>query len=87
MGANIKGAGTDVIRITGVDKLVGCDYSVIPDQIEAGTFMIAAVATKGDITINNVIPKHLESITAKLTEMGAIIEEFDDSVRVTVDGP
>lgn len=87
MGANIKGAGTDVIRITGVEKLNGCNYSVIPDQIEAGTFMISAVATQGDITINNVIPKHLESITAKLTEMGAIIEEFDDSIRVTVDGP
>lgn len=86
MGANIKGAGTDIIRITGVDKLKGCNYSVIPDQIEAGTFMIAAVATKGDVTIKNVIPKHLESITAKLTEMGAIVEEFDDSMRVTVDG-
>ena len=87
MGANIKGAGTDVIKITGVEKLDGCNYSVIPDQIEAGTFMISAVATKGDITINNIIPKHLESITAKLTEMGAIIEEYDDSLRVTVDGP
>lgn len=87
MGANIKGAGTDVIRITGVEKLEGCNYSVIPDQIEAGTFMISAVATKGDITINNIIPKHLESITAKLKEMGAVIEEFDDSIRVTVDGP
>lgn len=86
MGANIKGAGTDVIRITGVKKLKGCNYSVIPDQIEAGTFMIAAVATKGDVTIHNIIPKHLESITAKLSEMGAIIEEYDDSMRVTVDG-
>lgn len=86
MGANIKGAGTDVIRIKGVKELKGCDYSVIPDQIEAGTFMIATVATKGDVTINNVIPKHLESISAKLTEMGAIIEEGDDSIRVTVDG-
>lgn len=82
MGANIKGAGTDVIRITGVDKLVGCSYSVIPDQIEAGTFMIAAAATKGDVTITNVIPKHLESISAKLTEMGAVVEDSDDSVRV-----
>ena len=82
MGANIKGAGTDVIRITGVDKLVGCSYSVIPDQIEAGTFMIAAAATKGDVTITNVIPKHLESISAKLTEMGAVVEDSDDSVRI-----
>jgi UDP-N-acetylglucosamine 1-carboxyvinyltransferase len=86
MGADIKGAGTDVIRIKGVKELKGCAYSVIPDQIEAGTFMIATVATKGDVTINNVIPKHLESITAKLTEMGAIVQEGDDSIRVTVDG-
>ena len=86
MGADIKGAGTDVIRIKGVKELSGCTYSVIPDQIEAGTFMIAAAATKGDVTINNVIPKHLESITAKLTEMGATVEEGDDSVRVFVDG-
>lgn len=84
MGADIKGAGTDVIRIKGVEKLVGCNYSVIPDQIEAGTFMIAAAATKGDVTIKNVIPKHLESIAAKLTEMGALVEEGDDSVRVYV---
>ena len=87
MGADIKGAGTDVIRITGVKELKGCSYSVIPDQIEAGTFMIAAAATKGDVTITNVIPKHLESMTAKLKEMGAIVEEGDDSVRVTVTGP
>lgn len=87
MGADIKGAGTDVIRVKGVSELKGCSYSVIPDQIEAGTFMIAAVATKGDITIKNVIPKHLESIGAKLKEMGAIVEEGDDSVRVYVDGP
>lgn len=86
MGADIKGAGTDVIRIKGVKELKGCSYSVIPDQIEAGTFMIAAVATKGDVTIKNVIPKHLESITAKLKEMGASVEEADDSVRVTVGG-
>jgi len=85
MGANIKGAGTDVIRIMGVEELKGCSYSVIPDQIEAGTFMIAAAATKGDVTITNVIPKHLESISAKLKEMGAIVEEGDDSIRVTVD--
>ena len=85
MGADIKGAGTDVIRIKGVNELVGCNYSVIPDQIEAGTFMIAAAATKGDVTITNIIPKHLESISAKLIEMEAIVEEDDDSIRVTVD--
>lgn len=87
MGADVKGAGTDIIRVRGVEKLTGCNYSVIPDQIEAGTFMIAAAATKGDVTISNVIPKHLESISAKLIEMGAKVEEGDDSVRVTVDGP
>ena len=85
MGADIKGAGTDVIKINGVKELKGCNYSVIPDQIEAGTFMIAAAATRGDVVINNVIPKHLESITAKLKEMGDIVDEGDDSVRVTVD--
>ena len=82
MGANIKGAGTDTIRIRGVGKLHGTEYSIIPDQIEAGTFMCAAVATKGDVTIKHVIPKHLESISAKLIEMGAEIEELDDAVRV-----
>ena len=82
MGADIKGAGTDVIRIRGVHRLKGAEYAIIPDQIEAGTFMCAAVATKGDITVKNVIPKHLESITAKLLEMGARIEESDDAVRV-----
>lgn len=82
MGANIRGAGTDVIRIVGVEKLHATEYSVIPDQIEAGTFMCAAVATKGDVTIKHVIPKHLESISAKLIEMGAEIEELDDAVRV-----
>lgn len=87
MGADIRGAGTDVIRIKGVESLKGCSYSVIPDQIEAGTFMIAAVATGGDVYIRNVIPKHLESITAKLTEMGAVIEEGDDCIRVTVNSP
>lgn len=86
MGADIKGAGTDVIKIKGVKKLKGCDYSVIPDQIEAGTFMIAAVATKGDVLVKNIIPKHVESITAKLIEMGAVVNEFDDSIRVSVDG-
>jgi len=87
MGADIRGAGTDVIRIKGVESLKGCSYSVIPDQIEAGTFMIAAVATGGDVYIRNVIPKHLESITAKLTEMGAVIEEGDDCIRVSVNAP
>ena len=87
MGANVKGAGTDVIRIKGVKELKGCNYSVVPDQIEAGTFMIAAAATRGDVTIQNVIPKHLESISAKLLEMGAKVEEGDDSVRVYVEGP
>jgi UDP-N-acetylglucosamine 1-carboxyvinyltransferase len=82
MGANIKGAGTDVIKITGVEVMTGCEYMVIPDQIEAGTYMIAAAATKGDVLIKNVIPKHLESISAKLVEMGAEITEYDDSVRV-----
>lgn len=82
MGANIKGAGTDVIRITGVEKLIGCNYSVIPDQIEAGTYMIAAAACGGEVTIKNVIPKHLESISAKLVEMGAEVIEEDDSVTV-----
>ena len=82
MGANIKGAGTDVIRIKGVEKLHSSVYSIIPDQIEAGTFMLAAAATKGDVLIKNVIPKHLEAISAKLVEMGVSIEEFDDAVRV-----
>lgn len=87
MGANIKGAGTDVIRIKGVDKLHKTEYAVIPDQIEAGTFMMAAAITKGDITIKNVIPKHLESITAKLIEIGCEIEESDDAVRVVSSKP
>jgi UDP-N-acetylglucosamine 1-carboxyvinyltransferase len=86
MGANIKGAGTDVIRIKGVSRLHGCEYSIIPDQIEAGTFMFAAAATKGDILIKNVIPKHLEAFTAKLLEIGAEVEEFDDAVRVRASG-
>lgn len=87
MGANIKGAGTDVIKITGVEHLKGSDYSVIPDQIEAGTYMIAAIATKGSVTVKNVIPKHLESITAKLVEMGADIEEGEDEVKVSYSRP
>ncbi len=82
MGANIKGAGTDVIRIKGVSKLHGSEYVIIPDQIEAGTFMFAAAATHGDVTVKNVIPKHLESISAKLLEIGCEIEESDDAVRV-----
>ena len=82
MGANIKGAGTDVIRIKGVQKLHGSEYTIIPDQIEAGTFMVAAAATRGDVIVKNVIPKHLESISAKLIEMGCVIHESDDAVRV-----
>ena len=82
MGANIKGAGTDVIKIRGVQKLHKTEYSIIPDQIEAGTFMFAAAATKGDITVLNVIPKHLEATISKLEEMGCQVEEFDDAVRV-----
>ncbi len=82
MGANIKGAGTDVIRIWGVEKLHKTEYSIIPDQIEAGTFMFAAAATGGDVTVKNVIPKHLEATTAKLMEIGCEIQEYDDAVRV-----
>ena len=82
MGANIKGAGTDVIRIKGVRRLHGTNYSIIPDQIEAGTFMCAAAITRGDITVKNVIPKHLEAISAKLTEMGCEVVEFDEEIRV-----
>ena len=82
MGANVKGAGTDVIRIKGVNKLHGTEYVIIPDQIEAGTFMFAAAATHGDVTVKNVIPKHLESISAKLLEIGCEIKESDDAVRV-----
>lgn len=84
MGANIMGAGTGVIKIRGVDRLEGTNYSIIPDQIEAGTYMAAAVATMGDVMINNVTPKHLESIIAKLRETGAEITEYDESVRVTM---
>ena len=82
MGANIKGAGTDVIKIKGVSSLHKTEYSIIPDQIEAGTFMFAAAATKGDVTVMNVIPKHLEATIAKLVEIGCEVEEFDDAVRV-----
>lgn len=84
MGADVRGAGTDVIKIRGVEQLHGCTYSIIPDQIEAGTYMVAAAATFGDVLIKNVIPKHLESISSKLVECGAKVEEFDDAVRVSL---
>jgi len=86
MGADVRGAGTDVIKIHGVTNMHGCTYSIIPDQIEAGTYMVAAAATGGDVLIKNVIPKHLESITAKLLECGADVTEYDDAVRVQSDG-
>ncbi len=82
MGANIRGAGTDVIRINGVEHFHGTSYQIVPDMIEAGTFMCAAAATRGDVTVKGVIPKHLEAITAKLSEIGCEIEEFDDAIRV-----
>ncbi|MCR4593752.1 MAG: UDP-N-acetylglucosamine 1-carboxyvinyltransferase [Clostridiales bacterium] len=84
MGADIRGAGTETIKIRGMERFHGCEYSIIPDQIEAGTYMVAAAATRGDVLIRNVIPKHLESITAKLIECGANIEEFDDSIQVSM---
>ena len=87
MGADIMGAGTDVIKIRGVKRLKGATYAIIPGQIGAGTFMVAAAATRGDVLIKNVIPKHLESITAKMAKIGVNIEEFDESVRISVDGP
>ncbi|MCI6553270.1 MAG: UDP-N-acetylglucosamine 1-carboxyvinyltransferase [Lachnospiraceae bacterium] len=87
MGADIKGAGTDVIRIMGVPRLHGTEYTIIPDQIEAGTFMFAAAVTKGDVTVKNVIPKHLESVSAKLLEIGCEVEESDDAVRVVASKP
>ncbi len=87
MGANIKGAGTDVIRIKGVEKLHGTDYAIIPDQIEAGTYMLASAATHGDVLVRGVIPKHLECITAKLCEIGCHITEYDDAVRVSAPEP
>ena len=86
-GAKISGAGTDTIKIKGVDRLHGCTYTIIPDMIEAGTYMLAAAVTKGSLKITNVIPKHLESITAKLAEMGVKIEDDDESITVTYDGP
>ncbi|MBE7047973.1 MAG: UDP-N-acetylglucosamine 1-carboxyvinyltransferase [Ruminococcaceae bacterium] len=82
MGANVKGAGTDVIKVKGVKKLSGGIYSIIPDQIEAGTFMVAAAATGGNVLVKNIIPKHMESISAKLIETGAKVTEYDDSIRV-----
>lgn len=82
MGARIKGVGTETIRIEGVDSLHGCRHSIIPDRIQAGTYMIAAAATRGDVLVDNVIPKHMEAVTAKLQEMGVIIEELDESIRV-----
>ncbi|MBR6046307.1 MAG: UDP-N-acetylglucosamine 1-carboxyvinyltransferase [Ruminococcus sp.] len=87
MGADIRGAGTDSIKIKGVDHLKGITYGIIPDQIEAGTYMVAAAATKGDVIIKNVIPKHLESITAKLRKVGVTVIENDESVEVKVEGP
>lgn len=87
MGANVKGAGTDVIRVRGVERLHGTEYAIIPDQIEAGTFMFAAAVTKGDVMVKNVIPKHLESITAKLLEIGCEVEEADDCIRVVASKP
>jgi len=87
MGAKIKGAGTDVIKIEGVSELRGGEYSIIPDQIEAGTYMSAIAATGGDALVKNVIPKHLDAITAKFVEMGAKIEEYDDCIRVSADSP
>ncbi|MDD5945992.1 MAG: UDP-N-acetylglucosamine 1-carboxyvinyltransferase [Clostridia bacterium] len=86
MGANIKGAGTDVIRIRGVEKLHGAEYTIIPDQIEAGTYMIAAAMAGGDVTVRNIIPKHMDSLTAKLAEMGVKITKDDDSIRVIAEG-
>ena len=82
MGADVRGAGTDVIKIRGVKKMHGCTYSIIPDQIEAGSYMVAATITGGNVLVKNVIPKHLEPITAKLERAGALIEEYDDAVRV-----
>ncbi|WDV45841.1 UDP-N-acetylglucosamine 1-carboxyvinyltransferase [Clostridiaceae bacterium M8S5] len=84
MGANIRGAGTDLIKISGVEKLHGCTYSIIPDMIEAGTYMVAAAATGGDVLVKDVIPKHLEAVIAKLREMGVEVREYDNSVRVRV---
>lgn len=86
MGANIMGAGTNVIKIRGVEKLFGTSYSIIPDQIEAGTYMVAAAATHGDLIVENVTPKHMESIVAKLIEVGARVSEYDEAIRVSMPG-
>ncbi len=86
MGADVRGAGTDVIKIRGVEKMHGCTYSIIPDQIEAGSYMVAAAVTGGNVLVKNVIPKHLEPITSKMEKAGVTIEEFDDAVRVTRQG-
>ena len=87
MGADVHGAGTDVIKIRGVKKLHGCTYSIIPDQIEAGSYMVGAAITGGDVTLHNVIPKHMEPITAKLRAAGCEVEEYDDAMRITRTGP
>ena len=87
MGADVRGAGTDIIKIRGVKQMKGATYSIIPDQIEAGTYMAAAAAAGGDITVHDVIPKHLESITAKLEEMGVEITEYDEAIRVVREKP
>lgn len=87
MGADVRGAGTDVIKVRGVKRLHGCTYSIIPDQIEAGSYMVAAAITGGNVLVKNVIPKHLEPITAKLERAGAIVEEYDEAVRITRVGP
>jgi len=87
MGANIMGAGTDVIKIHGVSSMHGTDYAIIPDQIEAGTYMVAAAATGGDVLVKNVIPKHMKPITAKLEAMGVNVEEFDESIRISASRP
>lgn len=83
MGANIKGAGTDVIRVKGVEKLQGGKYSIIPDQIEAGTYMMAAAITGGEVYVRNIIPEHMESVSLKMREMGVEIEEGDDYIHVS----
>jgi UDP-N-acetylglucosamine 1-carboxyvinyltransferase len=87
MGADIKGAGTDVIKINGVKELHGAEYMIIPDQIEAGTYMVAGAITGGDVTVTNIIPKHMEAISAKLSEMGVVIEEYDEAIRVIANEP
>ena len=86
MGAKVTGAGTDVIKIRGVRQLVGGSYSIIPDQIEAGTYMVAVAAAGGDVLVQNVIPKHMDCISAKLREMGVQVTEYDDAIRVAHTG-